>query len=141
MFIHPLSCRVFEHGCYDKIKNKMQDIFDNHILCKNCDVRMQKVRYIKNGYSFRAVKCGVCGNKLIHPEDKQEYKQYLNLKNKQFNVKLRMVGNSYTVSIPREIVNFINDQNKIVDELVSLSFDKMGKLSLNFNEENERRNC
>ena len=110
------------------------DIFDNIILCKDCGVRMQKVKFERNGFIFRAVQCTRCGNKIIHPDDKQEYKKYVELKRKNFNVKLRMVGNSYTVSIPREIVNFINEQNKVIDELVSLSFDKMGKLSLMFND-------
>jgi len=53
-----------------------------------------------------------------------------------------MVGNSYTVSIPKEIVNFINEQNKLIDDMVRLSFDSMNKLSLVFDEirkeENER---
>ena len=48
-----------------------------------------------------------------------------------------MVGNSYTVSIPREIINFINEQDRIMDELVSLSFERMGKLSLIFNNMDE----
>ena len=112
-----------------------EDIFDNPILCKNCDIKMQKVQFLKNGFTFRAVECKKCGNKLIHPEDKLEYERYTNLKHKHYAVKLRMVGNSYTVSIPREIVNFINEQNKIMDELVSLNFERMGKLSLIFNNE------
>lgn len=113
------------------------DIFDNPILCKDCNVKMQKVTFIKNSFPFRAVQCKKCGNKIIHPDDKQEYEKYANLRNKRFNVKLRMVGNSYTVSIPREIVNFINEQNKIIDEMVKLSFDKMGQLSLLFNQDEE----
>ena len=121
---------------------KMNDIFDNTILCKNCNIKMQKIRFVKNGFSFRTIQCTKCGNKILHPEDKQEYEHYLNLKNKDFNVKLRMVGNSYTVSIPKEIVNFINDQNKIIDDMVRLSFDRMDKLSIIFDkinkEENER---
>ena len=110
----------------------MQDIFDNPILCKNCNVKMQKVRIVKNSFVFRVVQCPKCSNKIIHPHDEEEYKHFINLRNKRFGVKLRMVGNSYTVSIPREIINFINEQNKIIDEMVSLSFDRMGKLSLMF---------
>ena len=49
-----------------------------------------------------------------------------------------MVGNSYTVSIPREIVNFINEQDRIMDDIVSLSFERMGKLSLIFDKIYER---
>jgi len=93
---------------------------------------MQKISLVKNGFTFRSLQCKTCGNKIIHPSDKQEYDQYLCLKNKDFNVKLRMVGNSYTVSIPREIVNFINDQDNVMDDMVRLSFDKMNRLSLEF---------
>ena len=117
----------------------MNDIFDNPILCKNCNVKMQKAQFLKNWFTFRAVQCNKCGNKIIHPEDQQEYERYISLRNKHYAVKLRMVGNSYTVSIPREIINFINEQNKIMDELVSLSFERMGKLSLIFNDNENNR--
>jgi hypothetical protein len=89
---------------------------------------------MKNGFNFRTLQCGKCGNKIVHPEDKAEYSHYTELRNKDFNVKLRMVGNSYTVSIPKEIVNFINDQNKMIDDMVKLSLDKMNRLSLVFDE-------
>ena len=110
----------------------MADIFDNIILCKECNSKMQKVQFLKNGFTFRAIQCPKCNAKIIHPQDEAEYQQYLNIRNKHYSVKLRMVGNSYTVSIPREIINFINEQNKMMDELVSLSFERMGKLSLIF---------
>jgi len=113
------------------------DIFDNTIICKDCNIKMNKFQCIKNGFSFRAVQCGKCGNKIIHPQDKAEYEHYLNLKNKHYRVKMRMVGNSYTISIPREIANFINEQNKIMDDMVRLSLEKMGKLSLIFDQFND----
>ena len=116
---------------------RMDDIFENTILCKDCNTKMQKFKLIKNGFVFRTIKCPKCENKVIHPSDKQEYQHYLNLKNKQFSVKLRMVGNSYTVSIPKEIINFINEQNEIIDDMVRLSFERMGKLSLIFDKINE----
>jgi hypothetical protein len=112
----------------------MSDIFENIIICKNCDTKMQRVQFLKNGFTFRAVQCLKCGERIIHPQDEVEYQHYLSLRNKTYNVKLRMVGNSYTVSIPREIVNFINEQNKIMNELVCLSFERMGKLSLIFDQ-------
>ncbi|MFA5019580.1 MAG: hypothetical protein WC533_00600 [Candidatus Pacearchaeota archaeon] len=114
------------------------DLFENTILCKNCNVKMQKIKFEKNGFCFRAVECSKCHNKIIHPEDQQEYEHFLRLRHKRFNVKLRIVGNSYTVSIPKEIVHFINEQNKVMDEMVRLSFERMGKLSLMFNEEEEQ---
>jgi len=113
------------------------DIFDNTILCKNCKKEMQKVKLVKNGFVFRAIECAKCHNRILHPDDKQEYGKYMSLRHKRFGVKLRMVGNSYTVSIPREIINFINEQSKVIDEMVGLSLDKMGRLSLMFGEEDE----
>ncbi len=112
----------------------MTDIFDNKILCKKCDKEMKKVKISKNGFIFRAVICPKCGSKIIHPVDEQEYNRYINLKNKEFRVKMRLVGNSYAVSIPKEIVSFMNEQKRIMDEMVRLCFEDFGKVSLNFNE-------
>ena len=111
------------------------DIFDNTILCKNCDKKMEKTSISKNGYLLRAVACQKCGEKIIHPSDEQNYNKFINLRNKEFNVKMRLVGNSYAVSIPKEIVSFMNTQEKIMNDMVRLCFEEMGKLSLNFGEE------
>ena len=50
-----------------------------------------------------------------------------------------MVGNSYTVSIPREIVDFMNEQDgmhqrvmKMQNEMVRVFFEEFGKISLTF---------
>jgi hypothetical protein len=118
----------------------MNDIFENPILCKNCKKQMNKATLVKNNFSMRALKCLHCNNFIIHPTDEAEYKHFLNLRKKDFNVKLRLVGNSYTVSIPREIVNFINEQDKIIDEIVKLNFEGMRKLSLVFDQgKNDRK--
>ncbi|MEM4625493.1 MAG: hypothetical protein QXJ28_01880 [Candidatus Pacearchaeota archaeon] len=121
------------------------DIFENTIICKNCNSKMQKTQFIRNGFIFRAVECKKCCNKIIHPEDKIEYERYLNLKNKEYLVKLRMVGNSYAISIPKEIINFINEQNRIMDEMIKIHFESIGKISLIFDklskeELHERKN-
>jgi hypothetical protein len=117
----------------------MTDIFDNTILCKKCDTKMKKAKLVKNGYVFRIIICPSCNSKIIHPVDEQEYNKYVNLKNKEFKVKMRLVGNSYAVSIPKEIVSFMNQQKRIMDEMVKLCFEDFGKLSLNFKEiKNER---
>ena len=84
--------------------------------------------------------CPKCNEKLIHPVDEQEYTKFINLKNKEFRVKMRMVGNSYTVSIPKEIVSFIREQEKIMNDMVKLCFEDAGKLSLNFDEIERRKN-
>lgn len=115
----------------------MTDIFDNTILCKKCNKKMEKARAVKNGFLFRALVCpnGKCNEKILHPVDEQNYNKFINLRNKEFNVKMRLVGNSYAVSIPKEIVSFMNSHEKTfneLDKMVKLCFEEMGKLSLNF---------
>ena len=48
-----------------------------------------------------------------------------------------MVGNSYAVSIPKEIVDFIKEQEKIMNDMVRLCFEDFGRLSLNFLDKNK----
>lgn len=110
----------------------MTDIFQNKILCGKCDVQMMPFNIAKNGFILRAVECPKCHARIIHPKDEQEYKNFIELKKKQFNVKMRYVGNSYAVSIPKEIVNFMHDQEKMVDNMVRLCFEEFGRISLNF---------
>jgi hypothetical protein len=110
----------------------MSDIFTNTIFCGKCDEKMSPVQIAKNGFILRAVLCPKCNSKIIHPKDEQEYLNFMNIKKKEFDVKLRFVGNSYAVSIPKEIVNFMRDQEKIMDDMVKLCFEEFGKISLNF---------
>jgi len=116
----------------------MSDIFDNTILCKKCNTRMENTEIIKNGFLLRFVVCPDCKEKLVHPVDEQEYNKFINLKNKEFRVKMRLVGNSYTVSIPKEIVSFIREQERMMDDMVRLCFEEAGRLSLNFGEIRKR---
>ena len=113
----------------------MTDIFNNTILCSKCGKKMQKASITKNGVVFRAMICPSCNEKLIHPLDEEKYNKFKNLKNKQFSVKMRLVGNSYAVSIPMEIVSFMREQEKIMNDMVRLCFEDFGRLSLNFNNE------
>jgi hypothetical protein len=112
----------------------MKDIFDNKILCNQCNKEMQKANLAKNGFLLRVMVCPKCNERIIHPVDEQEYNRFINLKNKQFRVKMRLVGNSYAVSIPKEIVLFMKEQEKIFDDMVRLCFEDFGKVSLSFNE-------
>lgn len=118
----------------------MQDIFDNKILCNECEKVMKPVLISKNGFNLRAVKCERCSETLFHPADKKEYEEFMALKQKEFNVKMRMVGNSYAVSIPREIVDFMQEQENIMNNMVRLCFEEAGRISMNFNtdEKNSR---
>src|SRR3989338_7299872 len=112
----------------------MRDIFEQKILCNRCNVVMKPIEIFKNGFRMRALHCDKCGEKIVHPADLQEYQQFSNLKSKIFRVKLRVVGNSYTVSIPKEIVSFMQEQEKIMNDMVSLCFEEAGKLSLMFHD-------
>ncbi len=113
-----------------------KDIFDNTILCNKCGKKMQRAQMIKNGFVLRAMSCpdAKCGEKIIHPVDEQEYNKFINLKSKEFNVKMRLVGNSYAVSIPKEIVSFMREQEKMVNDMVKLCFEDIGRVSLRFSE-------
>ncbi len=113
------------------------DIFDNPILCKKCHTQMSKMKLVKNRFVLRALECPKCNTKIIHPVDEQEYSKFINLKHKTFDVKMRLVGNSYAVSIPKEIVLFMREQENIMNNMVRLCLEDMGKLSVNFAGEQE----
>ncbi len=110
----------------------MQDIFENTILCKHCNKKMQPAQITKKGFILRTLKCDSCNNVIIHPEDLKEYEDFQKIKKKNFKVKLRYVGNSYAVSIPKEIIDFMNEQEQEMNEVVNLCMEDMGRVSLNF---------
>ena len=110
----------------------MTDIFDHPVLCDKCNQKMRKVFLIRNGFKLRTLECPECGKQLIHPLDKKEYDSFNELKNKQFQVKLRMVGNSYTVSIPREIIEFHEEMNREIAKMISMSLEEPERLTLYF---------
>ena len=126
----------------------MTDIFDTKIMCKKCDVQMKSKVLEKDGLQLRAVECSRCKDKIVHPADLNCMNRFNDIKGKTFNVKLRMVGNSHAISIPKEIVDLMNEQHKLmnernsrmsrdVDEMVRLAFEDFGKLSLSFFDEEE----
>lgn len=110
----------------------MADIFDNTILCRQCNRKMEKTIVNKNGFELRAVTCKPCNQNIIHPADINSMNNFNNIKNKTYNVKLRIVGNSHAISIPKEIINFISHQEKMMDNMVRLCFEDMHRLSLRF---------
>jgi len=116
----------------------MEDIFDNIILCNKCNKKMKPSLLSRNGFNLRIVKCENCGKSIIHPEDKKEYEEFVRLKQKEYNVKMRMVGNSYAVSIPREIVDFMQEQENMMNNMVKLCFEEAGRISLDFDSNNSR---
>mgnify|MGYP005866972373 CR=1 FL=1 len=120
----------------------MKDIFDAKILCKHCNVEMQQINVVKGGFALRAISCPKCNDKIIHPTDLHRLESFNNMKQKTYNVKLRVVGNSHAISIPKEIIDFINDMNKgmnnHMDDMVKLCLEDFGKVSLRFNDEIRR---
>lgn len=121
----------------------MTDIFDAKILCKNCNREMKQGIAKKDGAELRAMICSKCGDKIIHPADLNCLNHFNDLKGKKFDVKLRIVGNSHAISIPKEIVDFIEEQRRTMfdrhsrmrremDEMVRLAFDDFNRISLNF---------
>jgi hypothetical protein len=122
----------------------MTDIFDTKIMCKKCNIEMKPRIVNRNGFELRAVECSKCGDKIIHPADLNASEQFKDLKGKQFNVKLRVVGNSHAISIPKEIVDFMEEFNKMhnmmgrdMDNMVRMCFEDFGKLRVDlFDNEN-----
>ena len=110
----------------------MGDIFEHTILCRHCNRKMKPEVVDRGGLHLRAVKCKNCKSQIIHPQDLKEYEDLQNIKKKNFKVKLRYVGNSYAVSIPREIIDFMNDQEKKMSEMVNMCMEDFHKLTLNF---------
>lgn len=110
----------------------MTDIFDATILCKNCACRMEPIIINKSSVRLRAIECPECKDHIIHPADINTVENFKNIKGKTYNVKLRIVGNSHAISIPKEIINFIHEQESIMDDMVKLCFEDMHKLSLEF---------
>lgn len=112
------------------------DIFDAQILCKQCHKEMQKKTVSRQGFELRAVECPECGQQIVHPADINGLEHFKNLQHKTFSVKLRMVGNSHAISIPKEIVDFINEQHRSMrtemDDIVKLCFEDFETLRVRF---------
>jgi len=122
---------------FTRLKNKMTDIFDTTILCNKCNKKMKHIVVNRAGAQIRAVECPGCHDKIIHPTDLNAMQKFNDIKGKTYNVKLRVVGNSHAISIPKEIVNFMRQQEKMMDNMVRLAFDDMYKLSLRFGNHKE----
>lgn len=115
------------------------DVFDATILCKQCKQEMQPSEVQREGLKLRAVECPACHEHIIHPNDLYAFEHYHELRRKTFMVKLRMVGNSHAISIPKEIVEFIEEQHrqsrKKMADMVRLCFEDFRKLRVEFGDE------
>ncbi|MEK6856070.1 MAG: hypothetical protein AABX66_02850 [Nanoarchaeota archaeon] len=121
----------------------MTDIFDTRVVCKHCNREMQKTLVERDGLELRAVRCPNCKDVIVHPADLNGIEHFKDLKDKEFNVKLRMVGNSHTISIPKEIIDFLNERHREMkremDDMVRLCFDDFDTLRVSFSDEENRK--
>lgn len=116
---------------YTRIKMVM-DIFDAKIVCAKCNTQMEPRISMRGGAKLRAVQCPKCHEQILHPTDVANIERFSHLKGKTYNVKLRVVGNSHAISIPKEVVNFFHEQEKTTSDMVRLCFEDMKKMSLMF---------
>ncbi len=113
----------------------MKDIFEAEVLCPDCKTKTERKAILKEGYRIRFFYCPKCSTKIYHPLDLEKYKAFKKLKQREFQVKLRMVGNSFSVTIPKEIIDFeenFKDMEQEMDKIMRLTLDEPGKLSLYF---------
>lgn len=107
----------------------MSDIFNADIVCGECHKPTVKGEVLKEGFRIRAWRCPKCGKVWHHPLDMAEYERFRQLRERDFEVKLRQVGNSWTVSIPKEIIQF---EDVKATKVVRLSLDNPGRVSISF---------
>jgi len=107
------------------------DIFDNIIVCRDCNKETNRTITDKEGFKLRSFICPNCNKVWLHPKDEEAYKEYIKLRSKPFKVKLRFVGNSYIVSIPKEIIEF-EDIERRLNKIIEMSLEEPGKLTLLF---------
>lgn len=110
----------------------MKDIFENTIVCDECSQKTEKIRTYKDGFQVRAWRCNTCQKLWQHPLDSQRYEEFQKLRSREFQVKLRLVGNSYTISIPREIIEFEERMRREIDDMIRISLDSPEKLNIFF---------
>lgn len=105
------------------------DIYETTVMCDQCHKATEKSETEKDGFRIRCWQCINCRKQWLHPGDLEAYKEFIELKRKEFEVKLRQVGNSWSVSIPKEIIRFEEvSQTKVI----RMSLDEPGKLSIFF---------
>ena len=113
----------------------MKDIFDTTALCSKCKTRMDKKIKVSEGHKLRFFNCTKCSEQIYHPLDLKKFEDFQKLKQREFQVKLRMVGNSFSVTIPKEIIEFEEQFTKMereMDKMMRLSLEEPGRIRLCF---------
>ena len=114
-------------------KPKMRDIFDNAIVCEDCNRKTDRGVAHKDGFQLRFWKCPSCGKQWFHPADLKDYDNFNKLKQREFAVKLRMVGNSWAISIPKEMINFQEAVEQAMASTMASHFAQMRQMSEKMN--------
>lgn len=106
----------------------MKDVYENDILCKVCKKKTIKGQMIRDGFKIRTWECQKCGKIWHHPLDTNEYLKFNKLKQKHFKIKLRKVGNSFSATIPNEIMEFEGIKNK--GRLIDMHLESANKVAI-----------
>ncbi|MFH1376866.1 MAG: hypothetical protein ABIH25_04480 [Candidatus Woesearchaeota archaeon] len=115
----------------------MNDVFNTKILCDKCNEQTRKFPLEQEGFKLRALECPNCRKQWVHPGDIKDFQNFKELQKRQFDVKLRMVGNSFSVTIPKEIINFEErfiSMEREMNQMMRLSLERPGKIILRFRE-------
>ncbi|MBT3691242.1 hypothetical protein HOG16_03310 [Candidatus Woesearchaeota archaeon] len=113
----------------------MKIITDAKILCDKCNIKTNPKYEIRKGFQIKFHECPKCMERFYNPLDLKQYQEFQKLKQREFEVKLRMVGNSFSVTIPKEIIEFegkSRQMEKEMDQMMRLCLEEPNKLSLRF---------
>ncbi len=113
----------------------MKDITHARVLCPTCNKETGRKLEIRQGFKLKFFECPKCSERFYDPSDLREFEEFKKLRDRRFDVKLRMVGNSFSVTIPREIIEFeekFAQMEKEMDNMMRLSLEEPGKIRLRF---------
>ncbi len=113
----------------------MKTISNARVLCPECDKETIKRFEIRQGFKLNFFECPICSERFYDSSEIKEFGEFKKLRARRFDVKLRMVGNSFSVTIPREIIEFeekFAQMEKEMDNMMRLSLDEPGKIRLRF---------
>ena len=119
----------------------MKTTSDAQIVCNECKSQTKQRAEIRKGFQLRYHECPQCTERFYNPLDLKQYQEFQKLKQREFQVKLRMVGNSFSVTIPKEIIEFENKFEEIekeMNQMMRLCLEEPGKVSLRFRKLLER---
>ncbi|MBI5798227.1 hypothetical protein HZA98_04985 [Candidatus Woesearchaeota archaeon] len=108
----------------------MKDIYEAELLCEHCRKATHKSLVHKEGFPIRSWHCLHCNQQWFHPGDLENFKAYQHLRERSFHVKMREVGNSWIISIPKEIVHFQELQD--AEKIVQIHIDEPGRVIISF---------